>query len=87
MEKQQNIDRQKKEILSGLSAFEVNERREAGKGETRQEQITKSRGKIISENLFTLFNFLNFLIAGLLFAVGAYSNMLFIAIIISIILF
>ncbi|QDW75271.1 hypothetical protein FND36_15205 [Lachnospiraceae bacterium KGMB03038] len=82
MEKQQNIDRQKKEILSGLSAFEVNERREAGKGETRQEQITKSRGKIISENLFTLFNFLNFLIAGLLFAVGAYSNMLFIAIII-----
>lgn len=37
MEKQQNIDRQKKEILSGLSAFEVNERREAGKGETRQE--------------------------------------------------
>lgn len=32
--------------------------------------------------MFTLFNFLNFLIAGLLFAVGAYSNMLFIAIII-----
>ena len=30
----------------------------------------------------TLFNFLNFLIAALLFAVGAYSNMLFLAIII-----
>lgn len=38
--------------------------------------------QIIKDNLFTLFNFLNFLIAALLFAVGAYSNMLFIAIII-----
>ena len=45
-------------------------------------QFTKSRGQIVRENLFTLFNFLNFLIAGLLFSVGAYSNMLFIAIII-----
>lgn len=52
-----------------------------GKSGTGTVQITKSRGQIVKENLFTLFNFLNFGIAALLFAVGAYSNMLFIAII------
>lgn len=44
--------------------------------------ITKTRAQIVKENTLTLFNALNFIIAGLLFAVGAYSNMLFIAIII-----
>lgn len=68
--------------LSGLSAGEVMERRESGQGNNRTGQITKSKGRIIRDNLFTLFHFLNFLIAGLLFAVGAYSNMLFIGIII-----
>ena len=68
--------------LSGLSRQEVEQRRSRGEGETRAEGITKSRGQIIRENTLTLFNVLNFVIAGLLFAVGAYSNMLFIAIII-----
>lgn len=67
--------------LHGLSVKEVKERRMSGEGEVKQEQITKKKGQIIRENLFTLFNFLNFLIAGLLFAVGAYSNLLFIGII------
>ncbi len=71
-----------KENLSGLSTAEVLERRARGEGGTAGEQITKTKSQIIRENLFTLFNFLNFLIAALLFAVGAYSNMLFIAIII-----
>lgn len=68
--------------LSGLSTQEVLERRAKGEGGNTTEQITKSKGRIVRENLFTLFNFLNFLIAALLFAVGAYSNMLFIGIII-----
>lgn len=70
------------EYLTGLTTREVEERRMRGEGGAPQARITKSRGKIIGDNLFTLFNFLNFLIAALLFAVGAYSNMLFIAIII-----
>lgn len=70
------------EHLSGLSAREVQERRERGEGGCAAEQITKSKGQIVRENLLTLFNFLNFVIAALLFVVGAYSNMLFIAIII-----
>lgn len=71
-----------KEQLSGLTAREVIERRERGEGGMEAEKITKSRGQIIRENVFTMFNLLNFLIAALLFAVGAYSNMLFIGIII-----
>lgn len=70
------------EHLSGLSEQEVRRRRESGEGAGPPERITKTRSCIIRENVCTLFNFLNFLIAGLLFAVGAYSNMLFIAIII-----
>lgn len=71
-----------KEPLSGLSAAEVEMRRIQGKGGSPAPRITKSRGQIIRENVFTLFHLLNFLLAALLFAVGAYSNMLFIAIII-----
>lgn len=67
--------------LSGLSVQEVMERRKKEETGTASGRITKSRGEIIRKNVFTLFNFLNFLIAGLLFAVGAYSNLLFIGII------
>lgn len=41
----------------------------------------KTRGQIIRENVCTLFNLLNVLIAILLFAAGAYSNMAFILIV------
>ena len=54
----------------------------AGKGQSMPRSITKSKKRIFWENIVTLFNFLNFTIAAFLFAVGAYSNMLFIAIII-----
>ena len=68
--------------VKGLTSEEVQERLDRGEGGGTPEQITKTKGRIVRENLCTLFNLLNFLIAGLLFAVGAYSNMLFIAIII-----
>ena len=67
--------------ITGLSAREVTERRERGEGGAAAERITKSRAQIVRENVFTLFNLLNFIIAGLLFAVGAYTNMLFLAVI------
>ena len=69
-------------LANGLSDQEVAERLERGEGGRAPEAMTKSKAQIVKENLFTLFNFLNFTIAILLFAVGAYSNMLFIAIII-----
>lgn len=43
---------------------------------------TKSLAEIFKDNVFTLFNLLNLIIAVMLFAIGAYSNMLFIVIVI-----
>ncbi len=70
------------EEISGLSIREVQERRERGEGGSAPASVTKTRGKIVRENVVTLFNLLNFIIAGLLLAVGAYTNVIFIAIII-----
>ncbi len=58
------------ENLSGLSAREVEERKACGEGGTGAAKITKTKPQIVRENLCTLFNFLNFLIAVLLFFGG-----------------
>ena len=47
--------------ITGLSAREVTERRERGEGGAAAERITKSRAQIVRENVFTLFNLLNFI--------------------------
>ena len=70
------------EHIIGLTGAEVAERRARGEGETGARSVTKSVGAILRENICTLFNALNFAIAIILFMVGAYTNMLFIAIII-----
>ncbi|MGE4277846.1 MAG: HAD-IC family P-type ATPase, partial [Lawsonibacter sp.] len=67
--------------IQGLSAQEVTERQSHGESGNKTGSITKTKAQIFKENLFTLFNLLNFIIAALLFAVGAYSNMAFIIII------
>ena len=69
------------EYLSGLSSRQVAQRHSAGLLNANPEKITKSNSQIIKDNFFTLFNFYNFVIAFCLFFVGAYSNMLFILII------
>ncbi|MDR7813881.1 HAD-IC family P-type ATPase [Lacrimispora sp.] len=68
--------------MQGLSAQEVIDRKERGDLGKQPGSITKTKAQIFKENIFTLFNLLNFIIAALLFAVGAYSNMIFIVIII-----
>lgn len=70
------------EKFTGLTKIEVEQRKAAGQGSQAPPRITKSTASIIKGNICTLFNFLNFVIAILLFAAGAYSNMLFIGIII-----
>ena len=60
------------ENLSGLSAREVEERKACGEGGTGAAKITKTKPQIVRENLCTLFNYLNFVIAVLLVRVGAY---------------
>lgn len=56
--------------LLGLTEREVAERRQRGEGENGGKRITKRRSQIVKDNVLTLFNFLNFLIAGLLFCGG-----------------
>lgn len=67
--------------LTGLTLQQVQERKDNGLQNTATETCSQSSWRILWRNLFTLFNFLNFSIAALLFYVGAYSNMIFITII------
>lgn len=65
----------------GLSQEEVRARKEAGLCNTAQEKISKTTGQILKENICTLFNLFNVLIAIALACVGAWTNMVFILII------
>ncbi len=69
--------------MTGLTSAEVEERKRQTSDNAPSRSITRSTGQIIRENVFTLFNLLNFSIAILLFLVGAYSNMFFTAIILA----
>ncbi len=68
-------------IITGLSSQEVEKLKKEGKVQSKQQSITKTNAQIFKENIFTLFNLLNFVIAIMLFVVGAYTNMFFIVII------
>jgi cation-transporting ATPase E len=70
------------EYTTGLTLAEVARQKSLGRQNTAPEKITRTNGQIIKDNLFTLFNFYNFLIAFLLLLVGAYANIAFISIII-----
>ncbi|WP_315121139.1 cation-translocating P-type ATPase [uncultured Clostridium sp.] len=73
---------EEQETILGLTEKEVMERKEKGKVNIVEEKNVKSNWEIISDNVFTLFNLYNFLIAIALAMVGAYSNLAFILIII-----
>ena len=66
----------------GLNSKEVNER--VKKGLTNKNKVvpTKSVLKIITDNIFTLFNLLNFVLALLIFFVSSYKNLLFMGIVV-----
>ncbi|HAP4450554.1 TPA: cation-translocating P-type ATPase [Enterococcus faecalis] len=72
----------KVDLKKGLSTEEVAKQKELGLQNNYEENVAKSTKDIISDNVMTLFNFLNFAIAVCLLFVGAYSNLAFLAIII-----
>ena len=77
----------KREYLSvdyqkGLSTWQVQQRIKDGLVNTPPNKVNKSNWKIIKDNVCTLFNFLNVMIGVALFLVGAYSNMVYLIIII-----
>ena len=67
----------------GLTDAQAEERMRDGRGNIMDEDQGKSLKKILFDNVFTFFNFLNFALAACLLLVGSYRNMLFITIIIA----
>ncbi len=67
----------------GLSAAEAAARAEAGQANRQSAEPGKSVAQIVGENLFTLFNLLNFALALCLALVGSWRNMLFLGVVFS----
>jgi len=67
---------------SGLSKEEVLSREKQGLVNTVPEKITKSTWEILKDNIFTLFNAFNLMIAVFLATAGAWLNMAYLAVII-----
>ncbi|OTN77593.1 hypothetical protein A5886_002693 [Enterococcus sp. 8G7_MSG3316] len=65
----------------GLTTEDAAAKTQKGLHNDYETTASKTTAAIIKDNLFTLFNFLNILIGVFLFAVGAYSNMFYLVII------
>lgn len=70
-------------ITYGLSAKEVNQRIEAGFSNQQSNQETKSYQDIFRDNIFTLFNLINAILAGLIIFIGSFKNLLFLGVVVS----
>ncbi len=68
---------------AGLTAAQVQDRVQAGQTNRQTAQPGKSIPQIVGENLFTLFNLLNFALAFCLALVGSWRNMLFLGVVFS----
>ncbi len=67
----------------GLTSAEAAKRAAAGNGNRQTAQVGKSVARIVADNLFTLFNLLNFALAACLALVGSWRNMLFLGVVFS----
>lgn len=67
----------------GLSSAEAEKHAAAGQSNRRSEEPGKSVLRIVSDNLFTLFNLLNFALAACLALVGSWRNMMFLGVVFS----
>ena len=68
--------------ITGLSAAEVAERVERGQVNLNMELKTKSVRELVIENLCTLFNLINVVLAALVIAAGSWKNLSFLAIVV-----
>ena len=68
-------------LSKGLTAREVREREAQGLDNRERLKVGKSVARILSENLLTLFNFLNLGLAIAVFAVGSFRNALFMGVV------
>lgn len=78
-----NIQRFQNDIKVGLSDTQVKERIKQGQNNVQVSNTTKTYDKIIKDNIFTLFNLINAILAGLIIFVGSFKNLLFLGVIFS----
>ena len=69
--------------MEGLTQAEAAKRAAAGQGNRQTADPGKSVPRIVADNLFTLFNLLNFALAFCLALVGSWKNMLFLGVVFS----
>ena len=70
----------KTDLKIGLTSEQVEKRVKENKINKAEETYSKSYQKIIFDNLFTLFNFINLVLAVFIFFTGSYKNMLFLGV-------
>ncbi len=67
--------------ITGLSELEVKERQQRGATNYFEDHSSKTYQQIIKDNIFTLFNFINLILAILVLITGKFENLLFIGIV------
>lgn len=75
--------RSQTDLRTGLTSAEAAARRAKGEYNEQLKKTTKSFQMIFRDNLMTLFNLINVILAALVFMTGNYRNMLFLGVIIS----
>ena len=77
------MERFSPDFMQGLSAAQVQQRREAGLTNAQLPHITKTTGRILRDNLMTFFNFINLVLFVALLLVESYANTLFMGVVLS----
>ena len=75
------IKRVKPDPKTGLNDLQVNERLHTGHYNKESTLPTKSYGRIVRDNVCTLFNLINIVLAAAVLYVGSYKNMLFMGVV------
>ncbi|MFR8104152.1 MAG: HAD-IC family P-type ATPase [Clostridia bacterium] len=81
-EEKKQIERYMPKIEEGLNKRQIEERIKQELKNEDTSVTTKTIPQIIKNNFFTLFNFINLLLAIAIFAVGSYRNLLFLGVVI-----
>lgn len=79
----EQIERYEPEIHSGLNEQQVAKRKSQHLLNEQVQRITKSYQEIFRDNICTLFNLINAILAGLIIYVGSYRNLMFLGVAIS----
>ena len=79
----ENANLEQTETIRGLTAQQVEERKEKGLWNKKAESATKTTKEIVKSNVFTYFNLIFLVIALLLIGVGAFRDLTFLPIIVA----